>query len=53
MEYFHFEEANLNFRTPKSGANPTIASYNTSAVKIPHVASSLAHFEAKMFFFLL
>jgi hypothetical protein len=35
----------------RSGANPTIASYNTSAVKIYNATSSLVRFENKKMYF--
>jgi hypothetical protein len=37
----------LNF---KHGANPTIASYNASVVKIYNAANSMAHFYNKNYF---
>jgi hypothetical protein len=38
--------------TMPPGANPTIANYNTSAVKIYNAGNSLAHFKSKNYFFL-
>jgi hypothetical protein len=37
----------------RAGANPTIASYNASAVKIYNATSSLVRFENKIFYFIL
>jgi hypothetical protein len=37
----------------KPGANPIIASYNASAVKIYNATSSLVHFENENVFFYL
>jgi hypothetical protein len=40
-----------DYYTMPPGANPTIANYNTSAVKIYNAANSLAHFKSKNDFF--